>query len=393
MIPAGSYFCIHCGAYTKEAYYRNSTVNYIVKLTRSRLFLRNPKYQVRVFNLRNTSDDRIMLGEERKDIALVKEAVGDPIAPGLPNAITVETTGSEERVTLTRCCAHCFKSALYDDGGANTFIVFVGGDRHVGKTEWLNAISSADVIDMLNRAGLPYDLLLGQRHSIENNTDQTALDAIGSSNTIHICKKGQPDKIVATVILLDASGEHYRNLKNNTGKIYNYLTGGRIYARLDGLIFVGSPSQREEEAFEIYPHMCRLAPYIRKIPVANVETHLDVILKQPQMIPKVYDEGNTGKYPVFNDTTFDKNHSKDFALSKMFARWKVENMAGPRLNPVVHNVEGNKKVHYFQVQNGYQTRTGTFNHSSNLNILDPLIWLLFKMGLFPLKEVPKKGKR
>lgn len=335
-----------------------------------------------------------------------------------PDHVLAYIDDEQEPTLMSRCCPECDGIEVFppDMGRLPCFIIAVIGAVSAGKTAWLGALTNA--LDALLKQSYPYRIEPWVRRDREQYAKSTHDYESGNTNYFLI-KNAKTGENVAMVYLLDYAGELYKNQQINPGTpLGRILLGqaGKGYPGLDAAVFIEPAvddrlNKDREGTEEVLRVISRLKLVLKEIPVARVCTFAD------KLIDKVSEEegcGITTQIPRLSRKTFrqpvyenaaSKNAETNKKLRQFYEpeavvkRIRLQDyiasnlddcVVGSCLNEVLYN---NKSYGHFLVQScehiestdSEEDEEGRNDYRMQFNVADPLIWLLYKLRLFPLE--------
>lgn len=413
MIEAGKSFCPYCVRTHEEAFYSDSGIGWGVVLGRNRF---SGKYEVNKKNFpgKQSPNGKIILGELN----------GEEI--GLPSAIDIQWTEGEKgqetsrERKLFRSCPVCaekyniFRPVNSVLGRYPTFVVALVGDTAAGKSVFVDAIATIANTNAVNCAKYVHELRYTIPAPNGSNPESTPEESRGRSKVLLICDRQDNNRVVAAVYLVDVAGELYKSKKEDEktgaipkGLLWNLLNSNRDYPGADAYIFVEPAVKKDKKmdgenkgdagytADQIYIDL-KKAGLLKDRPIAYVMTHADELIDS-QKFNEVYSSGDGKAYKVMTEDTFNLKQPTSYAREQMLARVALEHAIVRSYEPtVLHNpitkcflVRSCALVTEEHMVNGVKNTKLREDLSASRNVMDPLIWILNKLKLFPLRKVVK----
>lgn len=416
MINAGKSFCPYCVEIHDKAFYGGPNLSWGVWLNRNKL---NGKYEVKAEDFkRNTAP--------RGKITLANaKSQGD----GLPKDIQLEYTegGKGEEVTkeerMYRCCPVCarkkekFRKVNWVLGRYPTFVIAMIGDRSAGKSAWLDSIATAGNTNAVNDENYVHKLAYATPAVPEKPSEATDLASRGQSKVLLIRDTQDSDRVVAAVYLVDVAGELYNaalenekieNSKNPGQKkdrskkdlIWDLLGHNHEYEGADGYIFVAPAVSKHDKAEDEYPADKIFQDLygeglLNGKPLAYVMTHADKLVESGAF-RTLRSQGDNAEYPNMTADTFDLDRRTSYARADLLSRVALEHAVVRAYEPAALNrMDGPTKC--FLVRSCEARETGRTDPKTgkpilnedfreSRHVMDPLIWMLNQLKLFPLRE-------
>lgn len=404
MIEAGKSFCPYCVRTHEEAFYSDSDIGWGVVLGRNRL---SKKFEVKE---KRFEDKGSSVGE----ITLQSMSETDG---GLPSAIDVvwsegeKGQGTSREKKLYRGCPICaekykiFRPVNNVMGRYPTFVVVLIGDTSAGKSAFVDAIATIGNMVAVNREGYVYKLRYTTPAPLVKRSESTPPESRGRSKILLLCDRQDNDRVVAAVYLMDVAGELYNGNKEaerfgmpRRELLWSMLNSNRDYPGADAYIFV-EPAVKKElkggeqySADQIYIDLSE-AGLLRDRPLAYVMTHADKLIESSRF-RSVNAIGDGKTYPVMGADTFNLKQPTSYARDKMLSRVALEHAIVRSYQPVVLN-ESIVKCFLVRscdvqleeyVKDGVKKTEMMEDLDASRHVMDPLIWILNKLKLFPLRE-------
>lgn len=405
MIEAGKSFCPHCVETHEGAYYGNASLGWGVWLKHSRF---GGKYRVEAEDFGRESAPASAL----RLLSTVTDA-----DKGVPDAIVIGDTGSGEEYELDRVCPVCaqkrnrYTRVLREVGKYPTFVIAMIGDTAAGKSAWLDAVAMPINTNDVNKLNYPHRLEYITRSHTEMPSVRTLKESRGQTKLLEILDK-ETRKIVALVYLVDVGGELYRPdhqvpLDPDQGprmdeKVIRHLLKGHMqYPGADAFVFVEpavTVKKKDNQGFsagKIYGELHQEG-YINGKPLAYVLTHADKLIKQGKF-RAVRGFNHTQEVPIMTDATFSLDERTSYRREDMLSRMALEDAIvraydSPILDSDNAVARGFLVRSCDTIQNEVENEQGmkvtelVENLRVSLNVMDPLLWILNQLKLFPLKE-------
>ena len=227
----------------------------------------------------------------------------------------------------------------------------------------------------------------------------------GNTNYFTIIDK-KTNEAAAMLYLLDYAGELYQgqniNPQTPLGRIFlGDPSDG--YPGLDAVIFVepavSDPLNRNGSGSnEVVGVIEKYREYLRKIPIARVCTFADKLIesenkRSAQEVPIITEK--TFPRTVYSDESkklLARHYTSEAIIRRIqfqdyIANWKIKNgIVGRKLSQLFG---GSEDYYSFLVQSCTwvsEGETNTNDYRTQFNVADPLIWLLYRLRLFPLDE-------
>lgn len=425
MIKPGTNLCRVCGRTSHVHYYRSGKIDEGAQLIFDPV---RKEYALQHYRGENrTKGD----AQPHSFLLVDPERYADGDFP--PDYVQAKIDGEQEVTTMYRSCPECDGYELFppDMGKLACFVIAVIGAVSAGKTAWLGALNNA--LDALNKQSYPFRIEPWQLRGDTEYVKSTRGYENGNTNYFLI-RDVQTEENVAMVYLLDYAGELYAGQEVNPDTpVGRILLGeaGRGYPGLDGAVFiepaVSDPLNKDRSGTDkVIGVIQNTKTILRRIPVARVCTFADKLIQQ---IEKMRDEDICGaeeQIPLLSRKTFPQtvygdagtvNARANKNLLRFYEPGTIRNRVrlqdhiarnlpdcevGAALNAVLF---GNKQYGHFLVQScehippedsapagaGNKSQ-GSNNYRMQFNVADPLIWLLYKLKLFPL-DLQEGGNR
>ena len=402
MIEAGKSFCPYCVRAHKEAFYSASDITWGVELGRKL----SGKYEVRkkIFPGKNAPNGRIILEDDMKENE-----------NGLPNSIQVTWSEGEkgqektQEKRLFRCCPICaekhntFRRVNSVLGRYPTYVVALIGDMDAGKSVFVDAIATTGNTQAVNSVGYAHKLHYTTPAVVETQSESTPPESRGQSKVLTILDRQDNDRVVAVVYFVDVAGELWNGTKKEKqrGKlekelVWNLLDRNSDYPGADAYIFVEPAVKKHDSNYsysaeEIYRDLSNEG-LLKNRPLAYVMSHADMLIGSGKF--KQVEVPGVGPCQIMTKDTFDLKQPTSYAREKLLSRVALEDAIVRSYQPAVLNesvvkcflvcscdVRSEKKE-----VDGVEKERKIDDLTGSRHVMDPLIWILNKLKLFPLKE-------
>lgn len=389
MIEAGTCFCYKCGNVFKDAYYKSGIKSVGVKLKHGTL-------RKNTWDIEPVIPNGVEMKPENTP-TLVGVTGGED---SIPDSIMCRFGEEKTPLEMRRCCPICKEDTELpvDCGKYPTFVIALVGRRAIGKSVWLTAISTSRNLEKVNQVSVyPYRLDFIRKENIYDAPASTNPGSAGKTNYLRIIEQ-KTGQIVASVILLDAAGELFDTISQADNPLRKFLLGNGSYTGVDALIYVESAMAQISEiltkedlelskkAYNVYAEM-EQANALHGKPIAYICTHTDQMMKQKRRIPKIRDISGEFEFPLYSEATFKPDTS--YEPNELLARIVQEDIIARALQPdVLVGADHTRRGFLLQSCSNRKLDDGTiFNDmGKNFNLMDPLIWILNALRLFPIPQ-------
>ncbi|MBR7164975.1 MAG: hypothetical protein IKD18_01735 [Clostridia bacterium] len=400
MLNAGIVLCHKCGRVTSDAYYYHSTYNVWVQLKRKPL----GGLYVEHFVPEYASDSKNV--DCRYSVLNRAARRGAQIGQdNFQHTIKVDLTIDGDKkgtVSFKRCCPFCAETGLNEIimgmGDLPTYVIGVMGVRQVGKSCWIHALGCAENQNAVNR--FPHYL---SSEAVEDSSspriDATQLNDMGKTKIITINKPSRKGGIpVVAVLVLDFAGEIFeedkeKEFEESSG--YALLGGTEGYSGLDAVVVMDAPdsSNMNDPRFVAAFNRARKYGLLTGRPVAYVFNQADRLFANPPM----QELSNRPDYqvPLLNKETFCKTSKDQYAKDKLLRRIKLQTVLAGRhsaLAPLIYQ-ENPQSAGFFVKSTQPEEGGRVLNFKESINVMDPLIWILNELDVFPIDEPRSKTDR
>ena len=393
MIETGKSFCPHCVSVHTGAYYSNKELDWGVWLKRSVV---GNKYKVVPEDFKRSTAP--------KGTFTLKSNVKES-DHGVPLQIQIQVTENKSdgtQVTKTlmmfRACPNCaeekkvYQPILREVGKYPTFVITMIGNRSAGKSAWLDSIATNQSVDLVNDQQYANMLEYVTPAIPAKRPAATKIESRGQTKLLQIVNRVDR-QVIALVYLVDVGGELFdpKHAENETK--WRLMTGSGDYPGADAFVFVApAVNNRHGAALTAAVH----AELVQKgliagKPLAFVLTHADTMIQQKQFrqIPSTQFEREV---PVITEDTFALDRPTSYAREALLKRVALEHMIAKAYDSPIPVGQG----HGFLVRScdlreddyvdeeGNQKREVLEDFTKSLNVMDPLLWILNQLKLFPL---------
>ena len=312
-----------------------------------------------------------------------------------------------------RCCKHCgarLKSNWI--GLVPGYVIVIMGVPGAGKTSWLGSIAT-NAMNPLLALDYPYTLDHNNPTGRTEGIAATEITNSDSSNTNYIqVRHKETGEVVALVYLLDYSGESflpnwYLNNPQDSAdparkaeyiEVVKHLlkgTCGDGYTGLDALMILESavPTNGSSDLTQDL----RIVKGIEspEFPIAYIATHADKLIEQEAVCAQ-----QENRAPIITEKTFPATAytnettralSRHFTPNALADRFHIQHHIAKYVLPK-QNLGGQveqrflDKTQCFMVKSCvYIEETRKNDYTKQFNTVDPLVWILHQLKLFPLK--------
>lgn len=383
MIEAGNCFCPVCGQISDFAYYNSGTSVTGAVLHKSAVG--REKYSVTPYD---TNDPKNPCENIR-----MKLLFADSVSEWPPESIEVETTvTSPIKTTKTesfvRSCPKCKRqtSLFKDQGMLPTYVVAVIGKRGGGKSTWMHSLSTTTNTLAVNEHSYMCSV---QPWKIQANSDVTApteLNTLGKTTKMTLICEGTP---FADVLFVDTAGELFD--KKYEDAPFAPETAAVLRAA-DAFVIIDPADGDEDDAIRVFNRMQR-GDYFKGKLVAYVMSKLDMLI--PNDKKNRIESGSEGLFvPLVTKDTFPvlsgAAYTRSYDAENMIPRWALENTIVHQRSKLINIIDDSITCHGFLIKTCsdiYDGMTLKCDFRSPINAMDPFIWILNKLGVFPLKAM------
>ncbi len=408
MLKAGYVLCRRCGHATDDAYYYNGELNVWVQLRRrsGRRFLveiYTPAYQ-----------------QNAEGVAVTHCALSDANLlgkVGIPHQIMVECRIADQQKAykFTRACPFCVgkqpgwesvQELIPGVGNLPAYIVAVIGARTVGKSCWIAAMSCLHNLNKLTSQQQPdgehhrYVLVPDQlEDAADHPPEATPINAVGNTRCLTIAERTENGtKDVAQILLLDFAGELFAKdkemeFKNSAAHIFN---GGKGYTGVDAVVFMMDPTDLKPSAktgaYSIATTYNRVNDELKLLfnrPVAFVLNKIDTLFHQS--VEEISGQAPGIPVPWITEDTFAYQGNAMYLKDAIKPRVALQMSLFARANALVKGVCDRTDASAFLIKTAtpYQDKDGNefLNFQEGINVLDPLLWILNMLDIFPIDDI------
>ena len=412
MLQAGYVFCTRCGHATSDAYYFNGELNIWVQLVR--------KFGGRFAVVKYTPPNLIGADEDLSDEAdftLVEEGRGINV---LQHNINVECKIGTSVISrrFKRCCPFCVgKRPEWSDvneiipgmGSLPTYVIGVIGARTVGKSSWIHALSCAPNMNYVNSIrdntrGVPTYILSAVTLADDRDylPEATPVKSLGNTRIMKIVKReqGEPSVEVAHILVLDFAGELFSvdNKDLFDDSLGHIFRGGVGFSGVDAVVFMTEPNEQDQINPDTGRILYSLAETYNRVnselnllagkPIAIVMNKVDKYFENPPKFKDTVRE-SSGEIPRLTRDTFVENNGAMYRKDILLSRVALENSLLKKIKPMVETLSNEAPCVGFLVKaTAPFTDNGAeyVNFRDSINVMDPLLWILNKLDIFPIED-------
>jgi len=301
---------------------------------------------------------------------------------GIPDHIDVLLDKDTTPTRMRRCCPHCGKNGVTTElipgyGKVPTFVLPLSGGRSAGKTTWLKSISTPENFFMAENFPCTLDILSPQ-HFV--GTQQATAGT--SCRFLTVDLEGSP---AAMVVLVDTAGENWSNPMSEI-LLERFCTPSGEYPGADGFIFLDpitnlSNTAAGEEKINAVKRM-KCWDLLKGKPVAYVRSHGDRLTAGQHLVSCLWADE---RVPLAGRDTFRRSQGAEGFLQRL----AVEQQISDRLRSGIQKALPVNSRAFVINSCVVMKNLDCYAAEGVFNIYDPLIWMLNRLGIFPLeaKEV------
>ena len=324
-----------------------------------------------------------------------------------PEEITVRINTDENLTTLKRCCRHCGK--VLDSnliGLVPGYVIGVMGATRAGKTSWLGALATAALSPLVHQK-YPYTLIPDRFTAPLDGIGATLVgiqDAKNNNTNYFKVIHRKTGEVAALVYLFDYGGELYKDKSyENDNEVRRLLSpkNNRDYPGIDALVVIEPAVYNhkiKQESSELVPVIDKIKGINNeKLPIAHVMTHGDLLLERESA-----KTGGDSHPPLLTAKTFPAtaytNQSiralgRHFTPEAIADRFHLQNYIACKAmedHVLGRHLQGfhDSQTRHFLVRSCQPVKNEKGDedndYTKQFNVVDPLVWLLHKLNLFPL---------
>ncbi len=320
----------------------------------------------------------------------------------IPNTLKIDYVKNGQvnsDATFYRGCPECYAKGeqvkIIGMGDLPTYVIGIVGKRTAGKSSWIHSVQAnvAKILEM----GYPYYLSNEtEREMQDNQKEATKVGQFGETGRMFIssAKKKGIDKEVATVFLVDLAGEYFSKDSGNERAFrqsseYILLGGNEVFPGVDAVIFMDDAEDSGAGSVPVI-NAVRELNILRDRPVAYVLNKIDTRFNNKDI---KFEEGSVSLASV---DTFQKTNSHDLTREELKKRLALEtHMVKMYRGDMVKRIflENSdsagfviKSCRPYTKKNADGVEIPMADYEDSINVLDPMIWILNRLGIFPLGE-------
>lgn len=404
MLKPGTIFCPYCCRTHTIPFYTGTPANGV------ELHYKGDKYDIVEKLPPDTANPSLGLRAPENVMGFQLDSIEETRYAGLPSWVKVRIPDNAEPIRMRRTCPHCARQNDRANLGAlPTLIVAMVGLRSSGKSALLNSISYPSHVAAVNDEGYPYHISLSPVPQESGLAAATPRMGRGMTKLLTISHRsnGVP---VCHVLMLDVSGEIYGDVANkesekptrepdntlwdeviNPNELSNILSGDAGYPGVDAVIFAdpipgSKPVTKDALKFgaaNIMNQCVFLNTNLELLPMAYVFTHLDHYTSKT--FP-TYQQPSGPPIPLASDMLFRNGR---YSPAQLIDRIYIGDTIARRMPSFVPAARNKHITKGFLIQScscGDIPGIGRVeNYTNSTNVMDPLLWILNKLHVFPLK--------
>ena len=428
MLEAGYIFCHRCGYSTDEAYYYNDPQTTWVQLKRSlngKIIVEPyiPQYMMGTLSDEDTKNiDRFVLSDSNNSFE-----------NGLPHTILVDCYSEHGKAQLkfNRSCPFCVgqqegwdsvKELIPDINTLPTYVIAVIGERTVGKSCWIHALSCPHNLNKVNNQRIGGTdnsgyILTAKTLADESSArpEATSINELGNTRVMTITKSSEAAVTpVAQILILDFPGEIFAESKaeefNNTAA--HIFSGGHGYKGVDAIIFLMDPDEVDSKADETekagaadlkssdelkfsiattYNRINNELQLLTNRPFAFVMNKIDKLFDHPSNFVHVNNDASQPDIPLLTEHTFANQNNSMYQKRSILPRVALETSILKRFSQIVETVSSTTRCAGFMIKattplQGDGKKAMLLDFTSSINVMDPLLWILNELDIFPIDD-------
>ncbi len=405
MLKPGTIFCPYCCRTHTVPFYTGTTANGV------ELHYKGDKYDIVEKLPPDPDDPRLGLRDPDTVVGFQLDSVEETLYAGLPSWVKVRMPNNAEPIRMRRTCPHC---ALQNDranlGTLPTLIVAMVGLRSSGKSAFLNSIAYPGHVAAVNDEGYPYLLDLAPVPQKSGLSSATPRMGRGMTKLLTIRHRNNSSVPICHVLLLDVSGEIFGDVDNkdshkstkahgstlwdevvNPNELSNILSGDAGYPGVDAVIFTDpvpgskpiTKSTLEFGAADIMNQCVFFNANLDLLPLAFVFTHLDHYTAKT--FP-MYQPSSGSPIPLVSEMIFRTGR---YSPAQLIDRIYIGDTIARRMDSFVPGARNKQLTKGFLLQSCSCSDVPDIglveNYTNSTNVMDPLLWVLNKLHVFPLK--------
>ena len=379
MLDAGMVFCYKCGKPFSGLHYYNGEVNLQIQVKRN-------LFGKRFVELDPDTDEEIKKTTSVKLDESVMNFTSD-----INNELTVRVKNSDVESTLlfSRCCPNCVENRneqtqiISSLGLLPTYIIGVMGAPAVGKSCWIHSTSvTKNLIGIRSSNKGLYRLEPTKVNKESAQIAKTAFGSTGETNVLLITENATK-KPVAAVMLTDMAGEMFAPENRKRFKetaAYCAFQSGMGFDGVDAVLFMDAPD--DNGLTDAYNQVSETKVLTNK-PVAYVLNKVDTLFDTPPRVPL---SNSDESVPLFTEKTFFTDPYSPYGKENLIRRISLQTY-------IARNYKGLAKKILLDNENsaGFLIKTCSpvsqtiVSFADSINVMDPLLWILNKLDIFPIQ--------
>lgn len=407
MLQAGYVFCHRCGHATQDAYYFNSEA-----VTWLQLF-RTPRGKFNVAKyIPPYLEGQVGNDNATSSVSYRFSSTNDRRVQGIQHEINVECyVGNRMQLKkFVRACPFCIgqkpewdsvQELLPKLGNLPTYVVAVVGARTVGKSCWIHALSCPSNINVVNKGNKSGYLLSTEEWTTEVSSiiEPTELNKLGKTRMMYIKKKSGADSFeVAQILVMDFAGELFAESKKaefESGAAHIFK-GGEGFSGVDAVVLMTDPLP-EADGFSLattYDRAKGEYDLLQNKPVVFVMNKSDLLVKNPPTI-NINNNEKMPKVPLLTEDTFANQGADMYKKEKIQKRVALQTAILKHQSSLVQSICYERRSCGFLIKSTEpcivdDPKTGTkkekLDFKKTMNVMDPLLWILNELDIFPIDD-------
>lgn len=406
MLDVGTSFCRKCGCVSRGFYYHNSSTHLKVVLKRNAM---NKFFVKPIVEKNSPTFEKVYLNQNiDKNNTMFYSTINVAVGAG----------NSEQSYPYNRVCPGCGEYLANPDIGlVPTYVIAVIGSPGAGKSSWINSIAHDKNLSKINAMVSEHGGYVIETEGLQYPclSKKTDIGEDGCSRLVYITEQKTAKK-VAAVLFMDFSGELFQRKHKETfvsGVSSSVFSKSDGYNGVDAVVFLDSADQTEADAIETKNQLLN-TNLLQTLPVAYILNKIDYCFKT---YPETELYNQDRRAPLFTPKTFSATALSSVSRKDLNRRTKLQTYLAGKMRTTAEEIfRSNRHAKGFLVKTGesrkattteisdYKKKNGNeqessltayaanaheiwsvIDYSDSINAVDPLLWLLNKIDIFPIR--------
>ena len=421
MLKAGYVLCEECGTATDEAIYSSDGTLFIQlkRASNGRFFAERYIPQKYANDPNYNIEDGYFRFDLLENYANGHKGVLHTVEVACYRNVSSDLSDTNEQfvvetITFSLVCPNCSSDTITympkGLGNLPTYVIAVVGARTVGKSSWINSVTSEQTLAKLSHSlpvadgKLQYILTTNDyTDNLDGEVPTTAIGDMGATKILKIIKRDLSNNnhnvmptAVANILLVDFAGEVFAKERTDAFKAEaaHFFSGGVGYNGVDGILFVTDPkdTRRQDKNGNNYSiantfkRVYEETNLLNNIPFAFIINKVDLLFNEAsdRILASIENPDDIPELPLLSSTTFGAQDDNMYQAENLLPRIALETHLAKKQLPSLGVVSVNTRCAGFFVKTADFDQDNNPDYSHSINVADPLLWLLNVLDIYPI---------